>query len=489
MRFLHECVTFGLLFLIMASFGCKNVSSQSDSLGLEWEQHWDTYGVGGTCCYGTDNFFVGDIDNDGIEELITGGFSYLTENGTRVSIEAPLKIWNWNGRNLTCESSISWIGSIRTLFASDIDNDGLIEIITGGVSVADSDRIPQINVWRYDGAKSSRKGSYDGISASSICVAELKANQNPLVLIVGGTTQENRSYAQLTVFQWTENELSLLDSEKWCSSNEAHAYSVFAQDLNNDGQPEIITGGYDNDLTNSSGQVRIWSWADNHLVLETCKEWQMVTNVFGVTISGLPMGNTMINNVKAADVDSDGVSEVISGGFTYDGQVFNAQLRIWNWTGSDLILEKSQEWISEDITEVKSISLNDVDKDNEIEIITSGLTSVYGSFNNTECTPDYAQLRVWNWKDNSLTLEISKDWTVGDGVVAWNLVTSDLDNDNTVEIVTVGCMGVSGQCDPDLRIWSISTKQNTVGLPLELLIVAVAIIGIFGILIYVIRRK
>ena len=96
MRFLHECVTFGLLFLIMASFGCKNVSSQSDSLGLEWEQHWDTYGVGGTCCYGTDNFFVGDIDNDGIEELITGGFSYLTENGTRVSIEAPLKIWNWN---------------------------------------------------------------------------------------------------------------------------------------------------------------------------------------------------------------------------------------------------------------------------------------------------------------------------------------------------------------------------------------------------------
>jgi hypothetical protein len=214
-----------------------------------------------------------------------------------------------------------------------------------------------------------------------------------------------------------------------------------------------------------------------------------MTNVFGVTISGFPMGNTMINNVKAADVDSDGVSEVITGGFTYDGQVFNAQLRIWNWTGPNLILEKSQEWISEDITEVKSISLNDVDNDNEIEIVTSGLTSVYGSFNNTECTPDYAQLRVWNWKDNSLTLELSKDWTVGDGVVAWNLVTGDLDKDKTVEIVTVGCMGVSGQCDPDLRIWSINTKQNTAGLLWELPIVVVAMIGIFGILVYTIRRK
>lgn len=489
MWFLRERVLFGLLLLIIASLSCQKVGSQSDNIVLEWEQHWDTFGVGGTCCYGTDNFFVGDIDNDDIEELITGGFSYRTENGTRVSVEAPLRIWNWNGKNLTCESSSNWIGSIRTLSASDIDNDGLTEIITGGVSVASSDRIPQINIWTYDGFNSTLKGNYEGISANSIFVAEMDKNHNPIIFTAGRTIQENYSYAQLSVFQWTGSGLSLLDSTKWCSSTEAYAYSVVSHDLNNDGKLEIITGGYDNDLTNSSGQLRIWGWTDNQLVLKTNKEWQMVTNVFGVTISGLPMGNTMINNVKVGDVDSDGLPEVITGGFTYDGQLFNAQLRIWNWNGADLVLEKSQEWTSEDITEIKSISLNDVDKDNEVEIVTSGLTSVYGSFNNTECTPDYAQLRVWNWNDNSLVQELAKDWTVGDGVVAWNLVTSDLDNDETVEIVTVGCMGVSGQCDPDLRIWSINTKQNTIASPLDLIVAAVVTLSIVIVIAYIIRRK
>lgn len=487
MRFLHEFILFGLLLLTLTAFGCHKVGCQADDIVLEWEQHWDTYGVGGTCCYGTDNFFVGDIDNDDIEELITGGFSYRTENGTRVRVEAPLRIWNWNGKNLTCESNLNWIGSIRTLYASDIDNDGLTEIITGGVS--SSDRIPQINIWKYDGTTSVQKGSYEGISVNSIFVVGLETNQNPVILTAGRTIQENRSFAQLSVFQWTDSGLLMLDSTKWCSSMEAYAYSVFAHDLNNDGKIEIITGGYDNDLTNSSGQLRVWSWTDNQLVLETDKEWQMVTNVFGVTISGLPMGNTMINNVKVGDVDFDGVPEIITGGFTFDGQVFNAQLRIWNWSGADLVLEKSQEWVSEDITEIKSMSLNDVDKDNEFEIVTSGLTSVYGSFNNTECTPDYAQLRVWNWKDNSLTLEISKDWTVGDGVVAWNIVTSDLDKDETIEIVTVGCMGVSGQCDPDLRIWSINTQQNIAELPLVVIVISIVTLIIVGIVAYIIKTK
>jgi hypothetical protein len=35
---------------------------------------------------------------------------------------------------------------------------------------------------------------------------------------------------------------------------------VYAYDLNNDGQTEIITGGYANELQNSSGQLRIWQW-------------------------------------------------------------------------------------------------------------------------------------------------------------------------------------------------------------------------------------
>jgi hypothetical protein len=478
-----------VLFLLFSLILLESVFAQSDDLVLEWEQHWDTYGVGGTCCHGTCNFFVGDIDNDGIEELITGGSSYTQENGTIVSFEAPLRIWNWNGKNLTCEHSQNWVGSIQSIYASDIDNDGLTEIITGGIVADSSGFISQINIMAYDGTSTVQKGSYESISANSIFVAQIVKDENPLIITSGRTEQENRSFAQLSVFQWSENELLLLDSQEWCASNEAYAYSVFADDLNNDGEIEIVTGGYDNDLTNSSGQLRIWSWSNNQLVLRENTEWRLVDGVYGKTVSGLPMGNTMINNVKVADADSDGILEIITGGWSYDGEKTNAQLKIFNWNGQELILEESFEWITNDINEIKAISLSDVDRDGEIEIVTSGITAVYGSFKNPDSTPDYAQLRIFSWKDNHLELEQSKDWTIGDGVVVWSLAADDIDKDGTVEIITVGCMGISGLCDPDLRIWSIVPPENSLVAIQNLIIAMVIIVSVIGIVVFLVKRK
>jgi len=106
MRLRYRSILFLLLFLVMGFSFCLKIDAQSDDFILEWEQHWETFGKGGTCNYGTHNFYVGDVDNDGVEELITGGFMYYMENGSRVSFEAPLRIWNWDGQNLTCEKVI-----------------------------------------------------------------------------------------------------------------------------------------------------------------------------------------------------------------------------------------------------------------------------------------------------------------------------------------------------------------------------------------------
>jgi hypothetical protein len=43
-----------------------------------------------------------------------------------------------------------------------------------------------------------------------------------------------------------------------------------------------------------------------------------------VDIAGNPLGNTVVNNVKCGDVDGAGTSEIITGGFTYDGEKINA---------------------------------------------------------------------------------------------------------------------------------------------------------------------
>ena len=87
------------------------VEAQDEAFKLEAEQNWDTYAVGGTCISGTHNIFVADVDSDGEFEIVTGGFTYNTEDGVRLSSQAPLKVWSWNSqKNVTLEASTKWDG-------------------------------------------------------------------------------------------------------------------------------------------------------------------------------------------------------------------------------------------------------------------------------------------------------------------------------------------------------------------------------------------
>jgi hypothetical protein len=485
----HTLLTLLLVLVLPISW---SVSAESGELVLEWEQHWETYGVGGTCNFNTHNFFVGDVDSDGVMEMVTGGFMYYVENDTRINVEAPLRIWNWNGENFTCEKSHNWAGSIHAIYAADSDGDGSSEIVTAGHITNSSGSYTSLRVWSYDGETLTLKGNYEckETSFSSIFINDVDQDGAPEILTAGNAHNDNQSSAQLCIWQWDGSNLDLKKSVEWCAMNESYAYSVYASDLNNDSETEIITGGYDNDLTNSSGQLRVWHWNGTELTMEADEEWRMVENAYGVTISGNPMGNTMVNNLKVGDVDDDGTPEIVTGGWTYDGEKIDGQLRIWNWNGNTLILEKSHEWTTEDITEIKAITIDDVDDDGHVDIVTSGLTSVYGSFNNTEATPNAAQLRVWSWNDETLTLKQNEDWTIGDGVVAWNVATGDVDKDGTVEIVTVGCMGISGLCDPDLRIWSIPKEPASLPYPLlAALGIIVVIVLAIGILVFKKRKK
>ena len=123
-----------------------------------------------------------------------------------------------------------------------------------------------------------------------------------------------------------------------------------------------------------------------------------------------------------------------------------------------------------------------------MDIVTSGVTAFYEGFGDVEVPPEAAQLRVWSWDGEVLTLKQQKDWQIGEGVVAWNVGTGDVDEDGTVEIVTVGCMYVSTLCDPDLRIWSIAKESTALPYPLLAtlaIVVATALILIF----FFVRKK
>jgi hypothetical protein len=249
---------------------------------------------------------------------------------------------------------------------------------------------------------------------------------------------------------------------------------VYTHDLDNDGVTEIVTAGYSNDIKNSSGQLRVWQFNGTVLSLKDNAEWQMIEGAYSVDVAGNPMGNTIVSNVKVADVDGDGIPEIVTGGFTYNGTEAEGQIRVWNWSGGVLNLEKSQEWVNLDITHVTSISINDVDGDGKKEIMTSGGTAGYGSWAQNAPNKERAELKVWSWDGNTLTLKQSKDWMVGEAVCAWNVGTGDVDNDGVVEIVTVGCMQTGNLCDPDLRIWFLPAASEV---PASFSYLPVAVVG------------
>jgi len=53
-------------------------------------------------------------------------------NGTKTASEPTLKIYNWNGKNLTLEKSHKLANSIGNIYAGDANDDGTIEIIIPG---------------------------------------------------------------------------------------------------------------------------------------------------------------------------------------------------------------------------------------------------------------------------------------------------------------------------------------------------------------------
>ena len=431
-----------------------------------------------------------DVDGDDVTEIITGGMASRPELGTL----AQLRIWSWDGENLTLEKSYEWRTTRTTkvlgIYATDVDGDGDIEIITAGVTFNDTRSYAQLRIWRWDSDVLILEGGQEWCAvedtaepvfakewgsnnAMSVYASDVDDDGALEIITVGRAYDGTKFNAQLRIWRWDGDTLALEKSREWCAAKEAVVTSVYASDIDGDGVTEIMTGGFDHDVENSSGQLRIWSWNGETLTLEKSQEWRMVEGT-ALNIAGNVMGNTIATTVKADDVDGDGLSEIVTGGFTYDGVRANGQLRIWSWDVGTLTLEESHEWGTANVTEVKSMSIEDVAGDGKQEIVTSGLTANATVW--PEPSHSLAQLRVWNWDGETLALKNSQDWCSEEGACAWNVDTGDVDKDGVTEIITVGCTFVGIECYGHLRILSISREPTPPPYGLYMTVAAIAIV-------------
>jgi hypothetical protein len=480
-----------LCLLLIFTGSIVEVRGQSDSLILEAEQNWDTCGFGGTCIYGGHNFAVADVDGDGFEELITGGGSYnYMSNGSRTPGWAPFKIWTWDGQSVVLEKNESWTGNLYCIRAGDADGDGKIEILTSGRLVNSTGSYSSLRIWTWDGESLLLRAHFEGSAVGSVIALGVNSDGKPEIVTVGLAFRDGQLATQLSIWQFNGN--SLIFSGSIIDDSLARVSSVCTCDLDSDGVTEIVTAGYAGSLKNSSGRLSVWQWDSQILSLLSTEEWRLADG-YALNSAGNTQGNTLVSTLKAADVDNDGVLEIVTSGFTYDGSRVEGQLRIWNWSCGILNLEKSYEWQNLDITEHTSMAISDVDGDGVKEIITSGYTVGYGSFSANATDKSRAELRVWSWDGTTLTQEHFKDWIVNESVAAWNVGAGDVDNDGVVEIMTVGCTQIGNllDCDPDLRIWSFSSESQATfpDLDVTAFSIATVIIVVLVVMFLFIRRK
>jgi hypothetical protein len=476
---------FSAMFLLLFTFApICTVCAESEGLILKAQQPWETYGNGSTCISGSSNLFVYDIDNDGVTEIVTGGSMYQIVNQTRTVVQAPLMIWNWDGKNVTLELSYKWPGSLRAISAADLDNDGIVELITAGTYRNETGSVNTLRIWNWDNTELVLKAQFDDKAVSAMFVADLDKDGVPELLTVGRLVKDNKTTAQMTTWQYS-NGLNVVQRVDLDVANVTNANSIAAIDLDGNGDIEIVVGGYSDSLNNSKGQVTVWNWVDNNFVLKANREWQFGGEGYALTIAGGVQGNTIVNNVKAADINQDGKDELVVGGFTWDGEDVLAQIKVFAWDGLSLAELDSVEWAGDYLTEVKCLYLFDVDNDGVNEVISSGTIAAAGSFKNASSSPDRGQLRIWALTDGKLTLKIDTVWSLEDGVCAWNVVAFNLGG--VPQIVTVGCLGVGGLCDPNMRIWELPQSNNNY----NIIIVIAAVLATATILttLMIIRKK
>jgi hypothetical protein len=324
---------------------------------------------------------VADVDGDGKNEIVTGGQYY---DGSH----SVAQLCVWNGDTLTLENVLAWLWNPGTFICSvtvgDVDGDCMNEIVTGGYYLGNETygfhhTRAQLCVW--DGATLALEEVKTWYWSSntfirSVAVGDVDGDgKNEIV--TGGTYWSACEMAQLCV--WDGATLALENVKTWYWSNNTDIYSVVIGDVDGDGKNEIVTGGYyfDWNIVPELNVAQLCVWDGSSLALENVKVWHW-------------FDDTVIKSVGIGDVDGDGETEVVTGGYYNDGVRDVAQLCVWK--GATLTLENVKTWYWTSNTYIQSVALADVNNDGKYEIVTGG------HYNNGTLydTQYVAQLCVWS---------------------------------------------------------------------------------------------
>jgi hypothetical protein len=184
---------------------------------------------------------VGDVDGDGKVEIVTGG---CYDDGT--CDVAQLCVWD--GATLALENVECWFWTgntgINSVAVGDVDGDANMEVVTGGYYWDVTHNVAQLCVW--NGATLSLENvetwywtSSTGIN--SVAVGDVDVDGSVEIVTGGLYSDGDLGFAQLCV--WDGATLALENVQTWQWAITVSISEVAVGDVDGDSQIEIITGG------------------------------------------------------------------------------------------------------------------------------------------------------------------------------------------------------------------------------------------------------
>ncbi len=304
-----------------------------------WELQWSyAYGGNGHAQFAQP---VGDIDEDGVNEVLLGGYENF----------GVCRILSYDTIQNTYIEEFSWFvpgGSYHSPSGAcvvDLDEDGDLEFCVS---------------WAYSGADGVYAYDWDGTTLTTldwysstgvdfvydIYTCDYDDDGHPEVLIAN---DPNPGGIHVSALGWNNQTTSFSYETSWtCPSGSGYSVPmVWSGDVDNDGKTEVIA-----DVSNLD-YATAGTWALN---------WDDTTSTWiGVAVyTGYPAGTTVFG-LGVGDVDGDGSPEIGVGSYggTPGGWLFE-------WDGDEYILVWHGEYPGQEPV-IESVAIGDADNDGEIE--------------------------------------------------------------------------------------------------------------------------
>lgn len=226
----------------------------------------------------------------------------------------------------------------------------------------------------------------------SACQIDGDPGSSPQLAVAGFSRAGQHDLADVAAYDFAGESLTLRWRVLRGGPESSSIRTLRAADLDADGRQELIALGRNGDEhVDSRGELQVFRRRDEQWQLVDLARWQSgrYTHGYGMDV---------------ADLDGDGIIEIVSGGFFLpnDGGE-QGELRVWHLVDGKLTGLAETHWGSEaGNTRVNAVCVGDVTGDGRLEIVTAGRAGQIKT-DTSGTTAEADELIVWTFDESRLT--------------------------------------------------------------------------------------